>query len=189
MFEEHNEESHHYDSIKAMPLYQKAMDIFHLAFPLVDLMHEEIDGLNLTKIAVPDGMPYEIQSQEGLTSFLAEHMLNSIQEGVLCIPSKIAGTHEAPYDIKMENAAIIRQAAREIDLSCGALIQAANSGQRMYLQVIRNEIEEFRPLFAEWVKRFDPWDYHIDTWGLFNPPGVNYDDPNPDADIPLDDLE
>ncbi len=55
-----------------------------------------------------------------------------------------------------------------------------------YLDLLRKEVEEFRILFAEWVKTFDPWDYIIDRWGLFNPPGVNYDDHDPEDDIPFD---
>ena len=51
---------------------------------------------------------------------------------------------------------------------------------------IAGEVEEFRILFAEWVKTFDPWNYTIDRWGLFNPSGVNYDDKDPDDDISFD---
>lgn len=47
------------------------------------------------------------------------------------------------------------------------------------------EVELFRVEFAERVKTFDPWNYIIDRWGLFNPPGVNYDDHDPDDDIPF----
>jgi hypothetical protein len=47
-------------------------------------------------------------------------------------------------------------------------------------------MEEFRILFAEWVATFDNENYSIDRWGLFNPPGVNYDDHDPDDDIPFD---
>ena len=54
-----------------------------------------------------------------------------------------------------------------------------------YLQLLHNEIEAFRILFAEWVKTFDEWNYVIDRWGLFNPPGINYDDHNPDEDLPF----
>ena len=54
-----------------------------------------------------------------------------------------------------------------------------------YLDLLRNEVEEFRVLFAEWVKTFDQWNYIIDRWGLFNPPGINYDDYDPDDDIPF----
>ena len=46
-------------------------------------------------------------------------------------------------------------------------------------------LDEYRLLFIEWVKAFDPWDYQIDRWGLFNPPGVGPFDHDPDDDIPF----
>ena len=57
-----------------------------------------------------------------------------------------------------------------------------------YLDLLRNEIEAFRILFAEWVKTFDPFNYIIDRWGLFNPPGVNYNDLEDDDSIDPDDF-
>ncbi|SKB42472.1 hypothetical protein SAMN05660903_00652 [Salegentibacter salinarum] len=35
-------------------------------------------------------------------------------------------------------------------------------------------------------KNFDKWNYIIDRWGLFNPPGIDYDDKDTDDDIPFD---
>ena len=55
-----------------------------------------------------------------------------------------------------------------------------------YIQLLRDAVEEFRVLFAEWIKTFDPWNYIIDRWGLFNSPGIHYDDPDPDDAIPFD---
>ncbi|HZL08348.1 MAG TPA: hypothetical protein VFC65_00005 [Prolixibacteraceae bacterium] len=46
-------------------------------------------------------------------------------------------------------------------------------------------IEEYRLLFIDWVAAFDKWDYIIDRWGLFNPPGVGPFDHDPDDDIPF----
>jgi len=85
----------------------------------------------------------------------------------------------------MENATLIRKAAREILLgTTGLMIRRFQNED--YLLLIREKIEEFRILFAEWVKTFNPWNYIIDRWGLFNPPGVNYDNKDPDDDLPLD---
>lgn len=84
----------------------------------------------------------------------------------------------------MENAAIIRKSAREIVLDLRG-IQMYGFKETEYLDLLRKEVEKFRILFAEWVQTFDPWDYNIDRWGLFNPPGVNYDDHDPDEDIPV----
>ena len=41
-----------------------------------------------------------------------------------------------------------------------------------YYKMVRQQIEEFRLLFIDWVAGFDPWNYIVDDWGLFNPPGV-----------------
>ncbi len=41
-----------------------------------------------------------------------------------------------------------------------------------YYQIVRDLIEEYRLLFIDWVAGFDQWDYIIDRWGLFNPPGI-----------------
>jgi hypothetical protein len=35
------------------------------------------------------------------------------------------------------------------------------------------------------VGGFDVWNYIKDDWGLFNPPGVNAHDKDPDQDIPF----
>jgi hypothetical protein len=54
-----------------------------------------------------------------------------------------------------------------------------------YYQIVRDLIEEYRLLFIAWVAGFDKWDYIIDRWGLFNPPGVGPFDKDPDDDIPF----
>jgi hypothetical protein len=84
----------------------------------------------------------------------------------------------------MENAAIIRKAAREISTNCTGL-KICGYKHTDYLELLRHEVEDFRILFAEWVKTFDQWNYIIDRWGLFNPPGIDYDTHDPDDDIPF----
>ena len=54
-----------------------------------------------------------------------------------------------------------------------------------YFQIIRNLIEEYRLLFIDWVSSFDKWNYIIDRWGLFNPPGVTPFDKDVDDNIPF----
>ncbi len=147
------------DKIEKMPLYRKAMEILDTVQRLESLVAEE-----------------NLYLKEVITFMRADAMQ---------IPAKIAGAEGVDlYDLKMENAAIIRKNAREIYVSCnGFLIEDFKETE--YLNLLRREIEEFRILFAEWVKTFDPWNYLIDRWGLFNPPGVNYDDKDPDDDIPF----
>jgi hypothetical protein len=42
--------------------------------------------------------------------------------------------------------------------------------------MVRERVEEYRLLFIDWVAGFDKSHYIADSWGLFNPPGVNPDD-------------
>lgn len=133
-----------------MPLYNKGMEILDLVEHIVQLIPEENEMLKST----------------------GQFMMSDAMK----IPVKIAGAHGVDiYDLKMENATIIRKSARDIYVSCNHfLIEESNDAD--YLEMLRATIEEFRILFAEWVKTFDQRNYIIDRWGLFNPPGVNYDD-------------
>ena len=58
-----------------------------------------------------------------------------------------------------------------------------------YYQIVRDLIEEYRLLFIDWVAGFDKWDYVIDRWGLFNPPGIGPFDKDPDDDMPFQGFE
>jgi len=143
-----------------LPIYQKSKEIFDLTHKISEL--------------IPDD----------------DEMLKSVKGFMLAdagiIGGKIAGAEAAGlYDIRMENAAIIRKAARDMILHCREL-EMFDFKETHYLNLIRDAIEEFRVLFVDWVKTFDPWDYIIDRWGLFNPPGVSADDHDPDDDIPFD---
>ena len=98
---------------------------------------------------------------------------------------KVAGAEAAGlYDLKMENAAIIRKAARDLMVQNHSL-DAFGFEYVEYYQMVRDLIEEYRLLFIDWVAGFDKWDYIIDRWGLFNPPGVGPFDKDPDDDIPF----
>lgn len=142
-----------------MPLFQKSLEILEIVDRIVDLVPEE-------------------------NEFLKE-VAGFMRADATQIPAKIAGAFgDTIYDLKMENATIIRKNAMQIYVQCNGFLME-DFKELEYLQLLRKEIEEFRILFAEWVKTFDPWNYIIDRWGLFNPPGVNYDDKDPDEDIPF----
>ena len=105
------------------------------------------------------------------------------------LTAKVNGAEGAGlYDIKMENAAIIRKAARDLMLHNHSL-EMFGFKYADYYDIVRDLIEEYRLLFIRWVESFDPWEYTIDRWGLFNPPGVGPHDKDPDDDIPGDDEE
>ena len=89
------------------------------------------------------------------------------------------------YDIRMERAAIIRKAARDIYIAKHSFRDFGYEYTDCF-DLLRDSIEEFRLLFIDWVAGFDQWNYTIDRWGLFNPPGVGPFDHDPDDDIPFD---
>lgn len=147
------------------PLMQKAMELVQLTLALEKL--------------IPDNNEY-LQST-------SRFML----ENAFLIPAKIAGAEGVDlYDLKMENAAIIRKAARELSVQAGSLRFEKNINANDYILLVRNAIDDFRLLFIEWIKTFDINNYIPDAWGLFNPPGVFPEDFYKDDDgLPYDSKE
>lgn len=150
------------DGIHKMPIYQKAEQIFKLTQGLVHVVPADND-------------------------FLQETTVRFMLENAFTIPVKIAGAEGGDlYDLRMENAAIIRKAARELSVQAGSLRYEEGITDADYINLLRSTIDEFRLLFIDWVAGFDQWNYIKDSWGLFNPPGVNAHDKDPDDDIPFD---
>ncbi len=152
-----------------LPVFRKAMAI------------QELVG-HIVKTVETSDIDFEKEIQSEMIKSNTQYM----RENSMIIPAKIAGAsgEDMLYDIKMENAAIIRKAARELITDAHG-IQMHGFKEIEYLDLLRKEVDEFRVIFAEWVKTFDPWNYIIDRWGLFNPPGVSYDDHDPDDDLPF----
>ena len=150
------------DELKQMPLYQKAEQILKITMGLVEIVPNE-------------------------NEFLQETTVRFMMENAFLIPAKIAGaTGVGLYDLKMENATLIRKAARELYVQAGSFRFEECIKDQDYIELLRQTIDEFRLLFVDWVEGFDVWDYVKDNWGLFNPPGVNVHDKDPDDDIPFD---
>jgi hypothetical protein len=166
MFDDQDEERKSFEDIQKMPIFIKANELLDLVTEIVKVAETEISD-----------------SSKNTEERMFGHYLQFLMENAYLIPAKIAGAEGVEiYDLKMENAAIIRKAARELlTHSTGLSFNGFKSTD--YIQLLRDGVEEFRVLFAAWVKTFDPWNYIIDRWGLFNPPGVQYDDPDPDDEI------
>lgn len=146
-----------------------------------ELYKKAIDILNLS-----DHLTIICDQFEGKYAEIVNHYGQEICTNSAFIPTKIADTWNVEYyAIKMENAALIRKAARDIISITSGLKMILAPHDKDYFELLTTTLEGFRVLFAEWVKTFDPWNYSIDRWGLYNPPGVNYDDPDPDDDIPF----
>lgn len=150
------------DRLQQMPLYQKAEQILKITMGLVEIVPKD-------------------------NEFLQETTVRFMMENAMIIPAKIAGASAIDlYDLKMENATLIRKAARELYVQAGSLRYEEGITDKDYIRLLRSEIEEFRLLFVDWVENFDQWNYIKDNWGLFNPPGVSAHDKDPDEDIPFD---
>ena len=142
-----------------LPIYRKGKEIFDMVNKITELIPENDEYLNEIK-----------------TCMLSDAALLTV---------KVAGAEVAGlYDLKMENAAIIRKAARDLMVAQHSLDMFGFEYVEYY-KIVRTLIEEYRLLFIDWVTGFDRWDYVIDRWGLFNPPGIGPFDKDPDDDIPF----
>lgn len=168
MFDD-NDYHEDFGGFEKAPIYKKAMGIWDLAHRIAEVAAKTQSNIDF-----------------GTERDIMEDYAGYIMEDASQIAPKIAGAWgDQIYDLKMENAAIIRKAARELSVHMTAL-EMYGFKETEYCDLLRNEIEEFRILFAEWVKTFDQGNFIIDRWGLFNPPGIQYDDHDPDDDIPFD---
>lgn len=146
-----------------LPIFRKGEEIYDLVTRITDLIPEDNEHL----------------------VFVKSCMLDDAAQ----LTVKVAGAEAAGlYDLKMENAAFIRKAARDLMVQQHSLDMFGFENVEYY-QMVRDLIEEYRLLFIDWVSGFDKWDYIIDRWGLFNPPGVGPFDKDPDDDIPFRGLE
>lgn len=136
-------------AVQNLPIYKKAEEIYKTVTIITGLFPEDNNYLQSIK----------------------SHIL----EDSMVILAKISGAEAVKlYDIKMENAAIIRKAARDIMVS-GNNLEMLGFADAKYYKLIRNLIEEFRVLFVDWVAGFNPKHFIVDDWGLFNPPGISPD--------------
>jgi len=155
MFDDNEDET----DPKELPLYKKGMEIFEVVDRICQLIPDDNEQL--------------------------QYLKGIILEDAMLLTVKVAGaTAGQLYDIKMEAATIIRKAAQNLMIQNHSL-EMFGFEHLEYFQIVRNLLEEYRLLFIDWVSKFDRWDYVIDRWGLFNPPGVGPFDHDPDDDIPF----
>ncbi|MDW3197004.1 MAG: hypothetical protein R8G66_31795 [Cytophagales bacterium] len=134
---------------RKLPILKKGQEIDELTRRILDLIPE--DNEELKEIA----------------GWMSEDAAN--------LSVKVSGAESGElYDIKMENAAIIRKSARELIVNTHSL-RMYGFKETQYFDLLRQAVEEYRLLFIGWVATFDRWNYEVDHWGLFNPPGIGPD--------------
>ena len=132
-----------------LPIYKKSQEIFDVLETITSLFPDDNDYLQSIK----------------------QNLLSDI----MTIQAKICGAEAVKlYDIKMENATIIRKTARDIFVG-GNTLEYFGFSDSKYYHLVRDLIEEFRILFIDWISSFNPKHYIVDNWGLFNPQGISPD--------------
>lgn len=160
MYEENDQEQ---ISPKNLPIFKKGKEIFEVVNTICQLIPEDNEYL--------------------------QHVKAMMLSDAMQLTVKIAGAEAAGlYDLKMEAATIIRKAACDLKIQNHSL-EMFGFEYVGYFDIVRKLIEEYRLLFIDWVAGFDRWDYVIDRWGLFNPPGVGPFDHDPDDEIPFNEDE
>lgn len=144
---------------RELPIYKKGKEIFEVVNQIGQLIPDDDGPLS--------------------------HVKGVMLEDAMMLTVKVAGASAGQlYDIRMEAAAIIRKSARDLMVQNHSL-EMFGFEHVEYYQIVRNLLEEYRLLFIDWVSKFDRWNYVIDRWGLFNPPGVGPFDHDPEDDIPF----
>jgi hypothetical protein len=144
---------------RELPIYKKGWEIYEVVDRICQLIPEDDEMLG--------------------------HVKSIMLEDAMMLTVKVAGAEAGQlYDIKMEAAALIRKAALNLMIQNHSL-EMFGFEHVEYFRIVRNLLEEYRLLFIDWVSKFDRWNYVIDRWGLFNPPGVGPFDHDPDDDIPF----
>jgi hypothetical protein len=139
-----------------MPLFEKGREIFELTLKISELIPEDDQKLVAVKAMM--------------------------LEDAALLSAKVVGAEGGDlYDIRMECATLVRKAARDLQNHCHTLTMFSFAHTH-YLHLIREALEEFRLLFVDWVQNFDKWNYVVDRWGLFNPPGVQASDADNDKE-------
>lgn len=139
------------------PLYKKSEEIYETLKIITDLIPDDNDHLQFTK----------------------QHIL----ENIYTIQAKIVGAEAVDlWDLKVENAGIIRKCGRELMVLYHSL-KMFGFEEAEYYKIVRRQLEEFRLLFRDWVVGFNPKHFITDDWGLFNPPGIPQDYVQSDVEL------
>lgn len=126
--------------IEQLPVLKKANEILEITQAIVSTIDEEDDVL-----------------------MMSEQMMAN----AMMLPTKIVGAEGADlYTLRMENAVLIKTHAREL-LTQTNYLRAEKLSDPAYIDLLREEIENFRVLFVDWVNSFDKSNDIPDDWGLF----------------------
>lgn len=87
------------------------------------------------------------------------------QNAYVVAPKIISAAGDTLYQIKMENAALIRFNCRQMMEQIGFAVLLGTADEE-HKDVIKESLERFKKLFSQWVSTFRKDEYE-DEWGLF----------------------
>ena len=92
---------------------------------------------------------------------------NIMMEDAMVMSAKFAGAESiSDYVLKMEKAVIMKVHAKNLNSMTYQLAMEETHAEE-HLELLREAIEEYRVLFIEWQKGFDPNEKFDDGWGIF----------------------
>ncbi|MBK9639327.1 MAG: hypothetical protein IPO63_16565 [Bacteroidetes bacterium] len=136
-----NEIKREHERISNLPVMIKAHQIFDVVNAIVETFSNTDD----------------------ISSHYKEVMFSNVRK----LRNGIVAAEDANYfSAKMENAVLVKVAVQNL-LAQEAGLSLLNLADPSYLEVLRNEIEEFQPLFMTWISLFDRSCDMDDGWNLF----------------------
>jgi len=175
-----------HERVENLPIVQKANELYELVMALIETFDIKDKGED-ANAPFTDEMDEEYEEEdfdeedadeldeEDVKTF-GEHYKGIMMEDVMLINAKLRGAEGGDlYSIRMENAVIIKIHAVSLLTATSGLKMMGLSNNK-YLQLLRDEIEEFRKLFVEWINSFDKTNDIPDGWGLFFDPNIQYPD-------------
>ncbi|WP_192347680.1 hypothetical protein [Algoriphagus sp. Y33] len=92
---------------------------------------------------------------------------NIMLEDTTTMISRFSGAEGASdYVLKMEKAVVMKVHAKSL-YSMTYQLGMEGTHAEEHLELLREAIEEYRLLFIEWIKGFDPNEKNDDGWGIF----------------------
>jgi hypothetical protein len=151
MGDDGDEKSENWKPVKqySKALYRKSIDILNLARTIGDMLPEDED---------------------------ADSTRHLILQNAYLVPAKIKGAMVMEYySLMMENAVIIKVNICQLREQLWAC-KEFHGLEQQYIDVLRNEIDDFRKIFINWITSFDKKNDLPDEWHLFNDPSAFPDD-------------
>ena len=127
------------DKYRKLPVFQKSEELLELANVIAETLKEDEKK---------------------------EHLASEILSNAMIIQVKIAGAEGGNlYSLRMQNAVLIKIAAHDL-LNAVVFAAMVEINEEDYVDLMREKIEEFRPVFVDWIRGFDN-SYDIpDNWGI-----------------------